>query len=174
MTLVKSRSIVQNGYVVRDLDAAVAGWARTTGLGPFLVTPPTEFEARYHGRATTLRARAALAQAGDLQIELIQPLGGGPSIYTDGFPHGGEGLHHVCMIVEELGSELARYESRGIPVVLSAAYFGIRLAYLDARAALGSYLELVEDGPQIRGFYAAVRSAAEEWDGVTDPVRPLG
>ncbi|HLY54565.1 MAG TPA: VOC family protein [Stellaceae bacterium] len=168
------RSIVQNGYVVRDLDAAVAEWTRIAGIGPFLVTPPTEFEARYHGRPTMLRAQAALAQAGDLQIELIQPVGDGPSIYTEGFPHGGEGLHHVCMVVEELGSELARYDGLGIPVVLSAEYFGIRLAYLDARAALGSYLELVEDGPQIRGFYAAVRHAAEEWDGVTDPVRPLG
>jgi hypothetical protein len=50
---------------------------------------------------------------------------------------------------------------------------GLRFAFADSVAVLGHMLEIYEDRPEMRGFYAMVADATENWDG-SDPVRSLG
>ncbi len=40
--------MVQAGYLVDDLDAAMAHWTGTLGAGPFFVLPKREFVELYH------------------------------------------------------------------------------------------------------------------------------
>ena len=62
----------QLGHVVDNVLAAAAGWARTFGVGPFHVLPVVEQQADYGGEIRTVRIQVAVAQAGPVQIELIQ------------------------------------------------------------------------------------------------------
>ena len=53
-----------------------------------------------------------------------------------------------------------------------AGRFGpMRYAYVDTAPLVGHMTELVEDKPALRAFFAAIRKAAERWDG--DPATLL-
>ena len=65
--------IRQNGYVVRDVEAAMRHWSEVLGVGPFFYferVPIEDF--RYKGEPSPIEVSIALANSGALQIELIQ------------------------------------------------------------------------------------------------------
>ena len=51
--------------------------------------------------------KTALAQAGDMQIELIQPTGNSPSAYRDTVPMGRSGFHHIVRSVFDTVADAA-------------------------------------------------------------------
>lgn len=73
----------QIGYVVEDLFAAAAKWARVCEVGPFHIMPRVQADCAYRGGSGTLDIRIGIAQAGPVQIELIQPYSGRPSVFRD-------------------------------------------------------------------------------------------
>jgi hypothetical protein len=165
---------MQLGFVVPDLEAAIEHWRARIGLGPFFVLSSVEFaQLRYRERDTAVQMAVALAQWGEVQVELIQQLNEAPSIYRD-FPGRAQGgLQHVGAMTDSLDAHLARLKPHGIePVQWGATANGIRFAYVDTGAIPGSMVELIEAGPAINEFFALVRSAAQDWDG-RDPVRRL-
>ena len=63
----------QIGIVVKDIDNAMKHWVEVCGVGPWFYAeqlPLDEF--RYKGRPYDLKVSIALANSGDVQIELIQ------------------------------------------------------------------------------------------------------
>ncbi len=65
--------IRQNGYVVRDIEAAMTHWSTVLGVGPWFYTahaPIQDF--MYRGTRSDPDVAIALANSGPLQIELIQ------------------------------------------------------------------------------------------------------
>src|SRR5690606_38970906 len=65
--------IRQLGYVVRDIEAAMAFWSRTLGVGPWYYNPRVPIENyRYRGEAHEPHNSVALANSGFVQVELIQ------------------------------------------------------------------------------------------------------
>src|SRR4029077_17026790 len=63
----------QVGIVVRDIEKAMRHWVEVCGIGPWFYAeqlPLTEF--RYKGRVYDIRMSVALANSGDVQLELIQ------------------------------------------------------------------------------------------------------
>jgi hypothetical protein len=63
----------QVGIVVRDIEKAMRHWVEVCGVGPWFYAeqlPLDEF--RYKGRPYDLKVSIALANSGDVQIELIQ------------------------------------------------------------------------------------------------------
>lgn len=46
--------------------------------------------------------------------------------------------------------------------------------WFDGSELLGHHVEVLQSAPPLLGFYASVRAAAEGWDRVTDPIRPMG
>ena len=132
------RTVVQNAYVVEDLDAAMARWTTVFGAGPFFANRDIRIDdARYRGEPTRLRFAGAIAQAGDVQIELIQQLDDSPSCYRDLYPAGSEGFHHIAVFVDDLDADIARYEALGAPVAFSGVSRGMRFAYVDTSPMLG-------------------------------------
>jgi hypothetical protein len=174
MTTTLFGPVMQLGFVVPDLEAAIEHWRRRIGLGPFFVLSGVEFaELRYRGQPTEVQMAVALAQWGAVQVELIQQLNDSRSIYQDYPGRAAGGLQHVGVMTESLDAHLARLAPHGIePVQWGATANGIRFAYLDTDAMPGSMVELIESGPAINEFFALVRSAAQGWDG-SDPVRRL-
>lgn len=171
MNTLGNRSVIQNAFVVADIEAAMMRWVDTMGVGPWFHNPDVRVEdPRYRGRPTEFGFTGAVAQAGDVQVELIQPLDEHPSCYRDLYPDGTEGFHHVAVFADDFDAEIARYQHLGFEVAFSGVSRGMRFGYVDTSAVLGFMVEVLEDVPAIRDRFAAVAEASRTWDG-SDPIR---
>lgn len=159
--------IVQNCYVVRDLEAACARFHGLLGIGPFVGGVEAILsDHHYRGQpAEPIRLRGVFVQSGDLNIELVQILSTGPSAFHDMFPDGGEGLHHVAMFCDDYEAERDRLVAAGCPVVSEFEAVGAHICYIDARDTLGHFIELYPEHPTIRAMYAQPVEEARNWDG---------
>lgn len=168
----RNRRVIQNSWVVADLDAAMQNWIETTGIGPFFVVSnvPIE-EQKYRGRDTSIDVTIALAQAGDIQIELVAQHNAAPSAYRDLVPAGQSAFHHVAFYSTDYDADLKAYTDRGIAVAFSGSFAGKRFCYLDTSPTLGHMVELIEDSAAQRDFFAKIRAAAADWDG-SNAIRP--
>lgn len=167
--------IRQNGYVVRDINAALRHWTEILGVGPFFYferVPIEDF--RYRGEPSPLEVSIALANSGALQIELIQARNDAPSMYRDFLAAGHEGLQHVAFWTDAFDRELGRCEAAGYRIGQSGRIGEAgRFVYFETETHPGSVVELSEiSGPKGR-FFRHIREAASDWDG-RDPVRPMG
>ncbi len=156
--------ILQYAFVVPDLDAAMLKWHRTLGVGPFLVNRDLKITDPLHrGTPRAVRFSTAVAQSGSVQIELVEQHDDGPSAFRDTVPAGETRFHHVAIIADDFDAALARYAD--VEIAAQGRFGDIRFVYLDTSATLGAMLEILEDRPAIRAFFAAIRKAAERWDG---------
>lgn len=166
-----NHKVLQMAYVVNDIEEAAQKWVDTFGVGPFYVMDPPDVQnAMYRGAPQKMTFRAALAQAGDIHIELIQQHCDSPSCYRDLYPKGQEGFHHVGVIVDDYAAEVERYTSIGFEVANSGKLGPLDFCYVDTSAVTGGMIELIADIPFIHNYFGAVRRAAENWDG-SDPIR---
>jgi methylmalonyl-CoA/ethylmalonyl-CoA epimerase len=136
--------------VVRDIDAAMRHYWEILGIGPWSVytfDPTLVKEMTYRGRRQDYSIRLALAQAGDLLFEIIQPLSG-ESIFTEHLERKGEGLHHVGVFVPSYDHAVGEAVSKGHSVLQSGRRYGRwgdgGYAFLDTEKTLGLVLELIE------------------------------
>ena len=87
--------VMQLGFVVPDLERAMEHWTGTVGVGPFFVMSHIKFaEAIYRGAPTDADISVAVAQWGEVQVELIQQFNESPSIYSH-FPGRAAGVPEV-------------------------------------------------------------------------------
>ncbi len=143
--LIRGQTITQMGYVVPDLAAAMARWTEVLGVGPFTVLPEIVIDqALYRGAPTQVEIEVATAEAGSVQVELIEQKNPVPSCYRDLFEAGRGGLHHVAVHTADYDAEVSRYQDMGFPVAFSGVYQGIRFAYMDTSPSLGIMVEVVE------------------------------
>jgi hypothetical protein len=162
-------AIVQNAYVVRDLEEACDRFHALYRLGPFV--GGTEFELAshlYRGRpAPPVRVRGVFVQAGALNLELIQVLSKAPSAFHDMFPSGGaDGFHHVAMFCEDYERQRDAWVAAGYAIASEFTLsWGTRLCYIDARSDFGHMIELYPEDAILRGMYRQAYDAAIRWDG---------
>lgn len=168
----RNRRVIQNSWVVADLETAMRNWTGTTGIGPFFVVSNVSIdEQKYRGHETSIDVTIALAQAGDIQIELVAQHNDAPSAYRDLVPAGQSAFHHVAFFSTDYDADLKAYRDRGVEMAFSGSFAGKRFCYLDTSPTLGHMVELIEDSAAQRDFFAKIRAAAENWDG-SDPIRP--
>lgn len=161
----------QLGFLVDDLLAAAAGWARVFGVGPFHVLPVVDQHTVYRGQPATATIRVAVAQAGPVQIELIQQLCDRPSIYRDWHRAHRAGLHQLCTVTTDYEGKKAHYQKLGYE--LACENTGpFRVSYFDTAADFGFYTEVVEHTPEFHAQLTRISRTCAAWDG-TDPVRLL-
>ena len=73
----------QLGYVVPDIHAAMRHWAEVLGIGPWFYTGCNQIEnGVINGKDAPFSVKIAIANSGDMQIELIEPVEG-PTPYHD-------------------------------------------------------------------------------------------
>ncbi len=159
--------VVQNAYHVRDIDEAVDRWHRLTGIGPFFMRRHIALDTvSYRGAPATLDISAAHAQAGAIQIELVQQHDDAPSAFRDMFAADEEGLHHVALFPEDHGAMVAHYARQGMAVATDLITAERREAsYVDARAVMGHMIEIYRVNDSLIDFYAEIAEAADGWDG---------
>ncbi len=166
------RRVIQVCWVVDDIDAAMAGWTEVMGIGPFLIFRDLKIDSvRYRGMPTSTHFSIAIAQAGGVQVELAQQHCNNPSAYRDLVAEGENGLHHVAIYVRDYDSALAHFTGQGFVPAIDGRFGEMRFAYIDTSARLGCMVEIIEAHPMQDDIFARVAQAAEQWDGVTDPVR---
>lgn len=170
-----SANYLQMSWIVNDLRRSMEDWLARTGVGPFFVMEDLRpGPVWYRGQPSELVFHVALAQAGPIQIELIQQVSDGPSAYRDSFAPGEEGFHHLAVIVPDYDREIALYRAQGFVPATEAIFGEMRYAYVDARTGpAGCMIEVMEDNPGIRDLFRTVAEAARDWDG-KDPIRRLG
>jgi hypothetical protein len=170
-----SRKFMQVCWVVPDLPAAIATWAAQTGVGPFFYFDDVRYEdAIYRGQPwKPVQFHAAIAQAGDLQIELVSQLEEGASIFRDVVPAGQAGLHHMSIYTHDYDHDVAFYQKSGVEIAFSGLMKGARVCWLDTTATLGFMTEVITANPLKEQVFAMFSDAAENWDGV-DPIRHIG
>jgi hypothetical protein len=166
-----NHKVLQIAYVVNDVRASAEKWMQTFGVGPFYILDrPQVGDPLYRGAPQEVEFSAALAQAGDVHIELIEQHCDSPSCYRDLVPKGSEGFHHVAVIVEDYQKEVARYEEMGFPVAASGTFGPLSFCYVDTSPVTGGMIEVLENLPFIHNYFARIREAAEKWDG-SAPIR---
>src|SRR5437879_2205247 len=102
---------LQLGFVVDDLVATAAQWVTVFGVGPFHVLPRLEQECTYRGARSVLSFQVAVAQAGPVQIELLQQFDDRPSVLRDVVAQGEKGFHQVCTVTPDYEAKKAHYEA---------------------------------------------------------------
>ncbi|WP_109524716.1 MULTISPECIES: VOC family protein [Nocardia] len=165
----------QIGYVVEDLFAAAAEWARVYEVGPFHIMPRVRADCAYRGGAGTLDIRIGIAQAGPVQIELIQPYSSGPSVFRDlreryGRPE--SGVHHLATLTARYDDTKARYDGFGYELACEIDTARQRVAFYDTVADFGYFTEVVEEKPSFLANLEKIATTCANWDG-SDPIRIL-
>jgi len=142
-----SKVVCQVALVVHDIEETCAAWARILGVEPppwKLTAAADESHIRYHGESTEARAKLAFFDLGQVNLEIIEPVGG-PSIWQEYLDEHGQGLHHIAFMVKGMDEVISSLEACDVPLVQNGDYAGGRYAYLDGRSSLAAILELLEN-----------------------------
>ena len=130
-TETQSWKIRQVGVVVKDMEKAVKR-LESMGIGPFeTMTLPPDREEWYRGQPHKAKVKISMAQLGDVQLELIQPLEK-KSVHGEYLEEKGEGIQHVMFSVKDLDKVTSGLVEEGAVELLRARFpGGPELAYLD-------------------------------------------
>ncbi len=122
------------GIVVRDIEAALQVYQQAMGL-PLRETADLADQ----------QVRVAFLPLGESNIELVQPLtdDSGVARYL---ANRGEGIHHICIKVEDIEAALGRLEAHDVPLIDREPRQGVhgRVAFVHPKGAHGVLVELVE------------------------------
>ena len=168
--------IVQTAYVVKDIRAAMDWWIRDGRVGPwFLLDSFTGSGQRYRGEPTTADVSIAMAFAGHMMIELIQPRDRQRSVYKETIDQRGYGFHHIGIAVADVEAERTAYATRGYHVAFSAPVpSGGTVYYMSAGGATApGFVELIPATPGMDEMFTRYWKASVDWRG-ENPVRPFG
>ena len=154
-------------WLVPDLPAAIDTWASTAGVGPFFWFDGVPFDnGLYRGRPAQFPpVTAAIAYAGDLQIELVCQDDDSPGVFRDLYAQGQYGLHHLARICDDYVAERDAFVAQGAEVAFEGEVGGSRTSWVDTAATLGFMIELLEPSSMRDGWFAGMRKAAQTWDG---------
>lgn len=95
----------------------------------------------------TEKVRVAFLPVGESHLELLEPTDAGSVIAK--FLEKRSGLHHVCVLVEDIETALADLRARGVSLIDAKprpGAGGSRVAFVHPRSAGGVLLELKEKG----------------------------
>lgn len=99
----------------------------------------------------TQRVKTAFLSVGDANLELLEPTSPDSPI-AKFIEKRGEGIHHICLRVDDLEGHLARLKAAGYRLVNEAPVpgaHGCRVAFLHPSAGNGVLIELSEAHPAV-------------------------
>ncbi|MFQ6395652.1 zinc-binding dehydrogenase [Nocardia sp. KC 131] len=167
-------SIAQIGYVVRDIESSMRHFA-ACGIGPWFYLEglePTNFT--YRGEPSDMAMDVAVANSGDIQIELITPVNDAPSMYRDFLEAGHEGVQHVAYWSENYQQLYDRALAVGFTVCQEGQIGGAdgRFAYLQTEHHPGTVIEISDLGGSKKFIFDLIKIAAANWDG-SNPIQQI-
>ena len=148
----------QVAYVVRDMDAAIARFARDFAMPEWSVLAPRN---AIPGRISAMR-KSAGCFSGGMMFELIEPDPEMPSIFLDFRPETEDGfrLHHLGYLLkdpEEFAAGMAKLDEAGFPRVHGGTFGEVLDFHIaDTTAVLGHYHELILSKAKGDAFFGAM------------------
>jgi len=94
----------------------------------------------------TQKVRTAFLSVGDSNLELLEPTDADSPI-AKFIEKRGEGIHHICLRVDDIDAHLARLKEKGYRLINDAPVpgaHGCRVAFLHPAAGNGVLIELSE------------------------------
>ncbi len=132
----------QVGVIVKDMDRVVSYYA-SLGLGPFGQPRQMMTYHEYQGKPIEAKVKFLLTNMGEVDLELIQPLGG-PSIWQDFLDKRGEGLHHLGFFVDNIDRGEENLISQGLNIIQKGRSDKGGYAYFDTDRIGGIIFELIQ------------------------------
>ncbi|HXI04692.1 MAG TPA: VOC family protein [Candidatus Saccharimonadales bacterium] len=147
----------QVAWVVRDLEAAEKFFVETMGIKRFMKMDnlaAKNVEGTYMGKPADWVCHLHLAYAGDIQVELIQPVSGA-SMYQESLDRHGDAVQHVAYWLDDADYDAAAayLTSCGYPEIQSLRIPVARVGYFDTRGVIGVVTEIIganEAGYELR------------------------
>ncbi len=142
-----TNTVAQIGLVVSNIEKAVQAWSVLLGIPApeILITDTVEIaHTEYRRQSSPARAKLAFFHLGQVDLELIEPIGE-PSTWHDQLEAHGPSLHHIAFHVKGMSDRLEALAAHGLPLLQRGDYTGGRYAYLDGSKQCGAILELLEN-----------------------------
>jgi len=131
---VKLLKIDHLGIAVKDMEEALGAWK---ALG---------FELEAMHDVPTENVKTAFLPIGETHLELLEPTD--PASVIARFLEKRSGLHHVCVLVDDIEEWLGALKARGVALIDETPRVGAggcRVAFVHPRATGGVLLELKEE-----------------------------
>ena len=120
--------------VVQDIDAALNFWEQTFGL-----------ELDHVEEVPSQKSKVAFLPLGESEIELVQPTTSDSGL-ANFLEKRGEGMHHICIEVEDIDAALVELKSKGVRLIneVPEELPGRKMAFIHPKAANGVLVELYQ------------------------------
>jgi hypothetical protein len=150
------KTITQIAFVTKDVGASAKRWAALLGVAvpPISTTRPgNEVQMTYRGKPSNSQAKLAFLKAGQVTVELIQPIGPNTSWMKFLNEHG-EGVHHIAFNVENLARSEGEVKALGYNEIHrgrwepSSEPDNGSYVYFDSTKDLGLMIELLNADPK--------------------------
>ena len=131
----KANKIDHLGIVVKDLDAAIKTWEGALGLRL------AEVE-----EIASEKVKVAMFPVGESRIELLCPTDDQSGV-AKFLSKRGEGIHHVCVEVDNVESALAELKSKDFKLINETPIIGAggrKAAFIHPKSTNGVLLEIYE------------------------------
>jgi methylmalonyl-CoA/ethylmalonyl-CoA epimerase len=120
--------------VVQNIDAALNFWEQTFGL-----------ELDHVEEVPSQKSKVAFLPLGESEIELVQPTTSDSGL-ANFLEKRGEGMHHICIEVEDIDAALVELKSKGVRLIneVPEELPGRKMAFIHPKAANGVLVELYQ------------------------------
>jgi methylmalonyl-CoA/ethylmalonyl-CoA epimerase len=120
--------------VVEDIDRALGIFRDALGL-----------ELSHTATIPDQEVKIAVLPIGESEIELLEPISKDSGVAKFLATHG-EGMHHICVEVEDIDAALADLRGKGMRLINRTAVRGAhgRIAFIHPRSTNGVLIELLE------------------------------
>lgn len=137
----------QIAMVVMDAAATAKRYWDDVGIGPwrfYTIQPSNSSDMVLRGKSVEHSFKVAIANVGDVELELIQPLDG-DSLYAEHLAQHGEGLHHLEFGVDDFNKTMSHLKEKGYSEIQSGRIFNVgKYNYLDTDKGLSCITEYGE------------------------------
>ncbi|WP_170234963.1 VOC family protein [Croceicoccus sediminis] len=164
--------IFQVAYVEKDFREAIGRW-NALGVGPFFVIERVPVPNIYKGQEREATLTLAFSYWGDMQVEIIQQYDEGPSVYRDWMDGSQAGIHHVCILVDDMAGIPERCAREGLSVEQEMKTASAHVIYARMHEGASHYVEFAQYAPGTGPLFDRIRDVCANWDG-SDPIRSLG
>lgn len=150
------KTITQVALVTKDIEVSARRWAALLGVDvPKISTtsPGNEVHMTYQGKPSNSRAKLAFLKAGQVTVELIQPLGPDTS-WMKFLSERGEGVHHIAFNVQNLAKSEGELKALGYDEIHRGRWArdsdsnNGSYVYFDSTKDLGLMIELLNADPK--------------------------
>jgi hypothetical protein len=170
----------QIAFVDHDIDKTMKYWTQTLGVGPFFIKRKIEFS-NFIYRGSSAKSPVvsiALANSGQMQVELIQQHDEIPSIYQEFLDSNSEGFQHVSawMTRDNMKHRKQELIAQGVGIAqeCTIASNGVNLLYFDTGNGNGRFIYEIADllEPTHYKRIQNIAKVAHEWNG-KEPIREV-